>query len=187
MFEVQADGFTEVPWIDGDDRWTVVVEWGDIDGRREAVGLRLRQASPPRRPVTTSTLRRLRVADVVAQARQQEYEKHGGSLVAAYREAEAGNRENQHLLEQVSPGLIEDMEREAARFGDGGRGRPREYGEDHYAAVAAIYVEALAAGLPPLQAVARTRHVSRPTAARWVARARALGLLGPTTPGRASR
>lgn len=177
---------TEVAWSDGDDDWTVVVEWGEIDGRVEAVGMHLRQAAPPQRPVTAVTWRRVKVGQVVARARRQRYEEMGGGLVEAYRAAEAGDEINQHLLEEFAPGTIDEIEREASRPHVRGRGRPPEYDDAHFAKIARIYSEAVEAGLKPLQAVITTQHVSKPTASRWVARARELGMLSPTTPGKVS-
>jgi hypothetical protein len=57
---------------------------------------------------------------------------------------------------------------------------------DLLAAVAQNYVVALAAGRPPTQSVADQWAVGRSTAAGWVRKARALGLLDPAT-GRMAR
>jgi hypothetical protein len=65
-------------------------------------------------------------------------------------------------------------------------GRPVSYGPDHYQEIARIYAEAWRAGdRHPTATVAAKMHVVRSTAAKWVASARRLGLLGPTTPRRA--
>ena len=59
----------------------------------------------------------------------------------------------------------------------------RGHTPEHYRQVAEVYDEAIDAGDPPTQAVAETFDVPYTTAARWVRRARDLGLLPPPTPG----
>jgi hypothetical protein len=51
--------------------------------------------------------------------------------------------------------------------------------------VAKVYRAALDRDEPATQAVADELHLARSTAARWVAKARARGILGPALPGRA--
>jgi hypothetical protein len=63
-------------------------------------------------------------------------------------------------------------------------GRPPLYGPEHFAQVADKYREAWAKGDAPTQAVADAFTVERSTAAKWVARARGMGLLGEARPGR---
>lgn len=63
-------------------------------------------------------------------------------------------------------------------------GRPRLYGPDHHALVAAIYRAAVAAGrADPTKATAEWFGVARSTANKWVARARAEGALEPASGG----
>jgi hypothetical protein len=66
------------------------------------------------------------------------------------------------------------------------RGIKTDLTPEHLALVAAIYSRALSQGLAPAPAVAE--HFSRPvtTVHRWIARARAHGLLSPTRQGLAS-
>ncbi|WP_345262615.1 hypothetical protein [Nocardioides nanhaiensis] len=174
--------------LERDDRtWIVGVEWGEVDGAVEAVGLVLRQPSDAQRPITASALRRLQPAAVIAAARQQRYEALGGSMVEAYRAAEAGDPDNAHLLDDVSPGLVDHAERGSAPWGPNGRGRPKEYGEEHFEDVARIYNEAVDSGRYPLQAVMETRFVTRSTASRWVRQARDRGLLPATSQGKMGR
>jgi len=52
---------------------------------------------------------------------------------------------------------------------------------EHFTKVAGVYRATTTA---PTKAVAEHFHVSHSTATKWVARARALGLLGPTSPGK---
>lgn len=64
------------------------------------------------------------------------------------------------------------------------RGRRPLYGVPHFARVARVYTDAMARGKRPTAAVAAWASVNKSTAAKWVARARALGLLPPTSRGR---
>jgi hypothetical protein len=65
-------------------------------------------------------------------------------------------------------------------------GRPTQYDESHFAAVAQVYSQALATHQNPTGAVAERFSVSKSAAAKWVARCRAMGLLPPTTRGRSA-
>ena len=56
--------------------------------------------------------------------------------------------------------------------------------DEHLGQVAELYRAAVERGDPPTQTVAETMHVTRPTAGRWVAKARERGLLGPAKRGR---
>lgn len=57
--------------------------------------------------------------------------------------------------------------------------------DDHFARVAEVYQQAWASGdSAPTKAVAEQLKASRPAAAKWVARARAMGLLGETEQGK---
>lgn len=61
----------------------------------------------------------------------------------------------------------------------------RRYPGHHLDQVAEVYLEAAALGHRACtQAVQETWNVSHSTAAKWVARARAKGLIPPTSPGR---
>lgn len=55
--------------------------------------------------------------------------------------------------------------------------------DEHYAQVAEVYDEALDGGDPPTVSVAEAFAVPYSTAARWIRRARQLGLLPPATNG----
>lgn len=63
----------------------------------------------------------------------------------------------------------------------------RDLGADHYRAVAQVYSDAARAGRPPTKAVAERFTLSTSAAAKQVARARARGLLPPTTRGRVGK
>lgn len=65
-------------------------------------------------------------------------------------------------------------------------GRPAIYTVDHWEKVAAAYTKALRAGQSPTDVVRQEFMVSRSAAVKWVARCRELGLLPPTTKGKAA-
>lgn len=91
----------------------------------------------------------------------------------------------EHELD-VSPGLVENLRRQADDWVEPERGRRLD--DEHYRAVAVVYGSALAAGRNPLRALieeAPWSPTTKPTASRWVARARELGYLPPTDRGRA--
>jgi hypothetical protein len=58
--------------------------------------------------------------------------------------------------------------------------------EEHLREVAEEYKRVLADGGPPTKTIQMKWHVTRPTASRWVAKARERGFLGPAQPARAS-
>lgn len=61
----------------------------------------------------------------------------------------------------------------------------RRVNDEALAIVSAVYRAGLEEGKPPTQVVADYLQMPRSTAARWIARARERGLLGPATPGKA--
>jgi hypothetical protein len=155
-------------WPDDEGDLEVAVHLAVVEGRAEPVGLELRVApGHPPRPITTYDLRGLRLAEIVAEARK----RVAGALFAP----------------------VGDEDWDATPWAGGlegawapaGRGRPPLYGPDHYLEVARIYREAFAIGIPPTLAVGRRFVVTKSTAAKWISKARALGLLPPTTRGRA--
>lgn len=83
--------------------------------------------------------------------------------------------------------LLRDYEAEAREAAGAGRRRRKWDDEEHFARVAAVYRKAVVDRLPPTKTVGETLHCSYATATKWVARARELGLLAKTSPGRPSR
>lgn len=61
--------------------------------------------------------------------------------------------------------------------------RTATYGSKHFAEVATVYREALAESNAPTMAVAKHFDTTKSAAAKWVARARAMGLLPPARKG----
>lgn len=74
-------------------------------------------------------------------------------------------------------------ERYAQGARQGRQGTP--VGDDHLRQVAELYRAALDRKDPPTQTIADEMHAARSTAARWVAKARERGILGPALPGQA--
>lgn len=175
---------TVLPWPAETGPWEVALHWAAGQSGLVCTGFDLRlRAGQPAEALTASQLRALRLQDLVRQGRQRKYEDAGGALVEAYDEAVATGTE--HLLE-VSPSLVESVRSETSDWSKEQQ-RPR-LGEDHYRLVAEVYSMALDAGNRPLRAVMQHPGLgptSKPTASRWVARAREVGLLPPTDRGRA--
>lgn len=163
-------------------KWAVRLEWQVVEGRAECVrchvypaveqdphelGLlgdpgRVDRSERPE-PVTTSLLRSLPLGRLVEEGRRQ------------HRDAGAA-------LESAGATLTPEQR---AAWKAGGAGRPPEYGPEHFERVADVYSRAWAAAKPPTKAVAARWGVEQSTAAKWVARTRRLGLLAPTSRGRA--
>ncbi len=147
----------------------------EVRGRVECVSLCIEPMGGPE-PITSTFLRSLPVASVVDKAL-------GDHLDFLTDVAERGG----------AIGMSEDTRERAAkarrrweRWTASRRGGPTpKYGPEHFEAIAATYTDALAARKPPTREVARHFQVSESTAAKWVARARALGLLPKTTKGKA--
>jgi hypothetical protein len=78
---------------------------------------------------------------------------------------------------------VEQVQEERVRAGP----RRRELSPGFLRVVAKRYRERLAAGVSPVQALAREEGVSRRTAANWVEKARAAGYLEPASRGRSSK
>jgi hypothetical protein len=145
---------------DGGDVW-VSFEWQEIGGRLECVGLKVWR---PNRPLTASFIRSVRWSEIIEIRKTQ-------MLKAALREA-GGRGEPLDRL----PVIQEETQEARARLpllekSAKKRGRPG-YGIEHFQEVARVYTEAFRAGIPPTRAVADAFYISRPAAAKQVARAR---------------
>ncbi|MDQ3640971.1 MAG: hypothetical protein M3450_05760 [Actinomycetota bacterium] len=173
------------------DSWT---EWAGPDGRKYLVGLHFEdsvggprcvgvqlwaarhpeeadasveidttvwRSIPLGRLVREAAVRQVEVAEAVARHHERLAALYGGEASSIREEADAS-------LERWSK-----------------RGPAPRYGREHFAAVAETYAAALVAGERPTKAVATKFTVSKSTAAKWVAKARGLGLLGSTERGRA--
>lgn len=164
-------------------RWLIVLSWSVLRGRVECVGVELRSyhqddaadgfswgrlekdLGDPR-PVTATLWREFAIGSVI----------------------DKGKRDARTTVERMlaaSPPLRPRLEKESSMWRPSG-GRPPEYSPAHFVKVADTYADAWRrGGRNPTQVVAQKFHVSHSTAAKWVARARTKGLLGPTEKGRA--
>lgn len=180
--------YDHVPWPDPDaPEWIVTLHWQPVGGRMECVGFEVRSDTVRTRgtgrlgiapsPVTASMARSLPLGRIITESRRK----------LADQWVEVSDLPN-------NPSAPGDKGR-AERFG---RGKRRDYGDEHYEAVAEVYAHAWRAGEPPTRTVqewaARTYHgwdgegrppVSRSAAANWVSTCRAMGLLAPTEQRRA--
>jgi hypothetical protein len=164
-------------WPDGmSGPWEVRLTWSEgPDGSVGCSGLALSlRAGADYEVVTSTLLRELPVARLVAQARREQYARAGGDLVEAFEDGQEID---------LSEGFIEGLKAAASAWADRPQGRRTELGAEHFGEVAQVYSAAASAGAPPLLAVETRWTVSRPTASRWVRAARDAGLLPPTERG----
>jgi hypothetical protein len=133
-----------------------------VEDRLEWIGFEVERAEgKPKRSLETQVFRKVRFADLADEGRSR--------LL----------RERPQLLPQSE--RLEGLPPLTKK-----RRRPGRYGEDHYAAVAALYVDAWRRNENPTQAVAKRFGVSHSAASKWVRRARDLRMISRTTPGKAS-
>jgi hypothetical protein len=185
------------PWPDPYGPYMVGLHFTEIDGRSELVGVELWSGGPP-----PDRYREEDRAVVMDPARQP---GRGGPLPAvALRQLPIGRLADavrRHRLDMANlvielydsqrhpPETLERAERtfRAVQASRPRGGRKPTYGPEHYAEVARIYTAAWRSRASPTKAVEAWGSVSYTTAAKWVAKARALGLLPPTTKGRPSK
>ena len=188
--------FSEMLWPDKvRGPWYVRAWWAHVDrDQPEPVGVWLWHGAAPDpadatghafiplpggpRPVVATAVRDLPMGTILAALRKDAAERmdHNRAIVAA--------ADLPAELEYVRADLLGDRPFTVER---GARGRPPTYNADHWAQVAAVYRAARRdpTNRAETQTVAGHFTVSRSTAAKWVAKCRALGLLRPTERGRA--
>lgn len=164
-------------WPDAEEGpWEVTLRWRAAGDRAECCGLSVEPVDgATTEPVTATLMRSLPVAGLIATARQQRFLRAGGDVLDAL-------ADGQDL--DVSPGLAEQLDNASKSWKAQHDGRPAHLDRAFYTQVAGAYSLALASGSNPLVAVMDRWTTSRPTASRWVAAARADGLLPPTERGR---
>lgn len=157
-------------------RWVVTLTWSTVEGRAECVGVRIVAAGVQApgdalQPLTSSIWRSFPVGQTI--------------------ERQAAGWEDK-LKELVETGgqISERWEEQLAAFRQhtgrrGGRPPDPDKGPDHFREVALCYAEAWRRRERPRQAVAKRWGISPSTASKWIARARDLGFLSPTSAGRA--
>jgi hypothetical protein len=168
----------------------VVLRFAWVDGRAECVALEVGADlddpdEPEPKPLTTTNLRGIRLPKLVEQAARVYRETVIEAVKArGFLNTDAPTATDERALAALREwGRAERSVAEAPpRSRRGGR-PPR--GPEHLREVAEAYAAAYKAGDRPTKAVADKWTVSRPTAAKWVAQARSVGLLGPTERRRA--
>ncbi len=186
------DGTTTDVWQPDHDgpAWLVTLHWSLISGRYEPVGIELRSFT--RDEDERIHFGRERLGDRRVPTRD---ETTGIVTSTLLRSLPIGRYIQRGIVGSVQPGGWEGPEaddvRERLEAGrpPGRGGRPAQYSAEHWTEVARVYAKAWAHGDPPTKAVAERgpgAPVSKSTAAKWVARCRALGLLPQTSKGRAS-
>lgn len=178
-------------WPDQDEGpWLLGLYWADVAGRIECVGVELRsvprpagdeeapgspwrggRGRPPEVPsvLGTGVLRDLPLGRIVQDTKRTQ---------AAFRRWWAG-RERERRPELLAKAKAWESQH---------AGGPRGYGLQRFQEVAQVYraaqgPEAAAERAKPTTAVALHFQVTKSTAAKWVARARAMGLLPPARRG----
>lgn len=169
---------SSVKWPDHvEGPWQVTLTWRAREDRADCVGLTVEALNlDDTEPLTATLMRSVPLGRIMAAARWERFAANYGQVVN-------------------EPDLVEELEFSAADaqrlharsqpWAERPSGRRPELNHEHYRDVAKAYSQAHAAGLPPLRAVEQRFFVSRPTASRWVAAARAADLLPPTEKGRA--
>lgn len=164
-----------VVWPDPDDGPLYVeVRWRMLGGRWECVGLSIEFApGVPERPLTTTDVRSLAMTELLRRAA----EELQTDLFCTYRYPDHLTKDGGRFGRFVD-GLIDAAD------------TPRKPGRpplplEKLEKVARVYREAFAERKPPTIAVAKKFVIGHSTAATWVSKCRAAGLLGPTTKGQA--
>jgi transposase len=180
----------------------VVLRFAEVDGRamlvnveigaryydnEEGTGVDFEQelGAPEPVPVTTSVLRSIPLARLTEQA-LWEFARTYGAAASGAPEGEFEREYAKAFSPEFAKATGEEQRRRffedraaaarAATAAKRGPGRPRLYDDEHFAEVARVYREH-SGGPAPTKAVAESFQTSKATAAKWVARARDMGLL----------
>jgi hypothetical protein len=196
--------------------WLLKLRFAPVRGRVEPVSLEIRsyreedhpQLRNPKdarlpklgdsdalSPVTSSLLRELTAPKSAGLPFGAVVRKLRSQWIRSLRYASEDSQDPTSVWARLHPGPTEERELlESARKSWGAaqtsRGRKPTLGPEHFARVAAVYRDAFKKGLPPTLTVAKKVGGSpqaRSAAAKWVARARELGLLEKTTQGRSMK
>ena len=171
--------------------WWVYLRFGEVAGRIECIGVEV-MGNPDGKdqaPLTALAVRRLPVGRLVDRARREYRERlqaaSGLDPSPGDWNPDTPQEERQPILDQLRAGIRARLPLVEREFASERKGRPSLYGPEHFARVVEVYLKTLSAGGNPTAEVARRFGVTRSAAAKWVARAREMGLLPPTTRGRA--
>jgi hypothetical protein len=184
-----AGGSEEIAGFTNSRQW-VVLEGGSLpypvtlsagigdDGRLRCTGVILGAFTTEPAEITSASLREVRIAELLQEVAS------AGNLLQALIEY-SGPGDGRPFLDRLSPGLLPDLPPRPPQV----RGAlPRS----HFETVAAEYRRALLVNdRAPMTELRRRlaewlgREVPEPSARRWVQRARDMGLLGASRPGKA--
>jgi len=146
--------------------WSYKLTWRLVDDRPVCVAVELKSIGD--KPITAALLRTFPIGALMAKSR------------AKHKDLQRWVAANVPERRAAALALAEAWERSKAT-----RSGPKGYGAAHFADVATIYRTEAMRGNRPTQAVADRFVVSKSAAAKWVARARAMGLLPPAQKGKA--
>jgi hypothetical protein len=170
--------------------WEIVMQWAEVGGRAECVGMELRSY---RRDYLSGKMWPLPRSDGPQPISSEVWRRVPMSIID---DGRAGHADFLDVVARTErprhPESLEEIRAVRKLFTEpGGRGRKLVGENGHVLSavqalteVAAIYREAWRAGLNPTQAVAEALSLSRSAAAKRVRRARDAGLLPETTRGR---
>lgn len=152
-------------WEDPAGRWRYELRFELLDSRMQCVKIQLH--APTGAGLTSADLRRFPIGRLFGEARVR--------MVAAEKwVAETVPDKRDEALAQVK----------AWEASQAGRPGPKGLGGSHFAEVAELYRREAALGRKPTKAVSTHYQVSKSAAAKWVARARTMGLLPPARKGK---
>jgi hypothetical protein len=147
----------------------IELEFAEVDGRfvcaRVVIGVDFENAEEPDPvPITTGVLRAIPLSTLIENAVQKS--------IDLFEMVDRQNWNTAPTARKRLPAARRATERPKRT------GRPTLYDRKHYKRVAAIYDAAVRAGSrAPTKAVAENYRVSKSAAAKWVARARQMGLI----------
>lgn len=180
--------------------WFIYGHWAQIDGHPECVGIELYKGVIPE-VHAVDTYKRAPGAVLEGLSSTDLRELPVATLLAAlWRSQTAQIERTAQVAHELATGGVDEEQRRAwARVAEESNASPFRHkrrpgraplGDEHFAEVAAVYERARAdpgrTPRAPTKAVAEHFATSHSTATKWVARARAIGLLDPTRPGKAS-
>lgn len=168
--------------------WEITLYWMNMDGETQVIGVDLRSFTGDWMGARGGSRRK------PLEPIGSDFVGMDASLWRTFRFREVADASWQHLLESTerraarssNPGVaLKNLRLDLGSRRGGRGGRPPQLGPDTYAEVARVYGEARAQRRHPTKAVSKHFVISHSAAAKRVGRARALGLLPPTTRGKA--
>lgn len=163
--------------------WAIRLKWGLVGGRRECVGFGITWVGEaPPEVLTARLLREVPLGEIISAKRADYHE----ALLTVNEFAELlRDRHGEPLPVETHMALTDRLVTEMRSVRRGAPGRKPMYGREHYQQVADIYRDAHTKGQPPTKTVAAFFNLSSSAAGKHVAKARSMGLLPPTSRGKA--